>query len=100
MAAVLAIFCIFGLPIIAYIVVKTLAHNERMEMIRMGYYGGLPSVPAQAPADPFTPGVPRASASDQPSRSNVVLLPPLGNAAPDATLYPVRTVSGTKPRGT
>jgi len=36
-AAVLAIFCIFGLPIIAYIVVKVLAHQERLELIRRGY---------------------------------------------------------------
>jgi hypothetical protein len=36
-AAVLAIFCIFGLPIIAYIVVKVLAHQERIELIRRGY---------------------------------------------------------------
>jgi|GEM_PF-491680 len=36
-AAILAIFCIFGLPIIAYITVKVLAHQERIELIRRGY---------------------------------------------------------------
>jgi hypothetical protein len=80
MAPVLAIFCIFGLPIVAYIVVKTLAHNERMEMIRMGYYsGGYP--PAGAEAAVPSPGV-----------RNVVLLPPLQHASPGATITPVRTV--------
>jgi len=36
-AATLAIFCIFGLPIIAYITVKVLAHQERIELIRRGF---------------------------------------------------------------
>jgi hypothetical protein len=36
-APVLAIFCIFGLPIIAYIIIKILAHAERIELIRRGY---------------------------------------------------------------
>jgi hypothetical protein len=82
-APAIAIFCIFGLPIVAYIVVKTLAHNERMEMIRMGYYGGYPP---NAPA----PAAPAAT---------VVLRPPLRAAAPGATLVPVRPVSGTNRRG-
>jgi hypothetical protein len=35
--AIIAIFCIFGLPIIAYIIVKICAHAERIELIRRGY---------------------------------------------------------------
>jgi len=35
--AVLSIVCIFGLPVIAYIIVKVLAHQERIELIRRGY---------------------------------------------------------------
>jgi hypothetical protein len=34
---VLAVFCIFGLPIIAYITIKVLRHKERIELIRRGY---------------------------------------------------------------
>jgi hypothetical protein len=33
----LAIFCIFGLPIVAYIINKVLAHQERIELIRRGF---------------------------------------------------------------
>jgi len=36
-AATLAILCIFGLPVTAYIIVKVLAHKERIELIRRGY---------------------------------------------------------------
>jgi hypothetical protein len=32
----LAIFCIFGLPIIAWVIIRILAHAERVEMIRRG----------------------------------------------------------------
>jgi hypothetical protein len=85
MVGALAVFCIFGLPIVAYIVRRVLAHNERMEMIRMGYvYGGYPSAGTEAAAPTAT----RA----QPPGANVVLLPPLRNAAPGATISPVRTV--------
>ncbi len=34
--AALAVFCIFGLPIGAFIVLRVLAHRERIEMIRRG----------------------------------------------------------------
>jgi len=64
MVPVLAIFCIFGLPVVAYIINKMLAHNERMELIRMGYFSG----------------------GYQPA------LPPLRSAAPGATITPFRTV--------
>jgi hypothetical protein len=92
MVPIFAIFCVFGLPIIAYIVSKMLAHNERMEMIRMGYvYGGYPPAGAGAPAP--DPGAVRP----QPARSRsgsgtVVVLPPPRAAAPRATITPVRTV--------
>jgi hypothetical protein len=33
----LGILCIFGLPVTAYIIVKVLAHKERIELIRRGY---------------------------------------------------------------
>jgi hypothetical protein len=76
MVPVIAIFCIFGLPIVAYIVSKTLAHNERMELIRMQYfYAGYPP------------------AGTAPASAKVVLLPPLAAAAaPGATITPIRTV--------
>jgi hypothetical protein len=75
---VVAVVCIAGLPIVAYIVVKSLAHNERMEMIRMGYFsGGYPSA-QPAPA--------------RPSAANIIVLPPLRTAGPDATISPLRTV--------
>jgi len=68
----MAIFCICGLPIIAYIVSKMLAHNERMELIRMGYYsGGYPSAG-------MPPAVPNpAPGRSQPSSAKIVVLPPL-----------------------
>jgi hypothetical protein len=34
--AALAVFCIFGAPIAAFIVMRVLAHRERIEMIRRG----------------------------------------------------------------
>ena len=33
----LAIFCIFGMPVLAFIIVRSLQHKERIEMIRHGY---------------------------------------------------------------
>ncbi len=35
-AAVIAVFCIFGLPMVYAIVSRTLAHQERIEMLRRG----------------------------------------------------------------
>jgi hypothetical protein len=42
---VVGVFCIFGLPVIAFIVFRLLAHRERIEMIRSGLAPG--SVPRQ-----------------------------------------------------
>ncbi|MBV9647893.1 MAG: hypothetical protein JO043_10555 [Candidatus Eremiobacteraeota bacterium] len=36
LVALLAVFCIFGLPVFGWIAVRTLQHRERMEMIRHG----------------------------------------------------------------
>jgi hypothetical protein len=92
MAPVLAIFCVFGLPIVAYIVTKTLAHNERMEMIRMGYFSGGYPYAGTGPAVPNpVPARPDPSRS-RPGSAKIVVLPPLRSAAPGATITPVRTV--------
>jgi hypothetical protein len=83
MAGAFAVLCIFGLPVVAYIVVKTLAHQERMEMIRMGYYAGVTPQPPPAAAE---------QRRAQQASAKLVVLPPLGTQAPGATLSPLRTV--------
>jgi hypothetical protein len=100
MAGVLAVFCIFGLPIIAYIVVKAMAHHERMELIRMGYYAGAPRAPQpQLGACESQSFAPRAAYA-RPQPSNVISLPPPSGAPAGASSASIRTVSGTAPRGT
>jgi len=37
-----AIFCLFGLPVLAFIFFRVMAHRERMEMIRNGFAPGVP----------------------------------------------------------
>jgi len=37
-----AIFCLFGLPVLAFVFFRVLAHRERMEMIRSGFAPGAP----------------------------------------------------------
>ncbi|MGB8267804.1 MAG: hypothetical protein WCE44_15880 [Candidatus Velthaea sp.] len=59
MEGTLAILCIFGLPVIAFIIVRILKYNERMEMIRMGYSWGWPLDPQRGA--PVPPGPARAS---------------------------------------
>jgi len=83
MAGALAILCIFGLPVAAYIIVKLLAHQERMEMIRMGYYAGVTPQPPPAAAE--------QRRTQQPS-AKLIVLPPLGTPVPGATRSAVRTV--------
>lgn len=41
LVALLAVFCIFGAPILAFVIFRVLAHRERMEMIRHGMAPGL-----------------------------------------------------------
>ena len=53
MVPLLAIFCIFGLPVIAWVSFRVMAHRERMEMLRQGFVPGEGKVP-------WTPGAPAA----------------------------------------
>lgn len=41
--ALTAIFCLFGLPVLAFVMFRLLAHRERMEMIRHGVTPGTPA---------------------------------------------------------
>jgi hypothetical protein len=82
--AALAVFCIFGAPIAAFIVMRVLAHRERIEMIRRGMVppqtayrrGWRDTGPVNAgmgiPQPPPTPApvwVPGPSDTDGPDRS-------------------------------
>ncbi|MBD5654957.1 MAG: hypothetical protein IAI50_07215 [Candidatus Eremiobacteraeota bacterium] len=61
-----AIFCLFGLPVLAFISFRVLAHRERMEMIRNGV---VPSGPApkewRRAAQSATVRTPTSAAADQ-----------------------------------
>lgn len=37
---IVAVFCIFGLPVLAFVFFRVMAHRERMEMIRNGFAPG------------------------------------------------------------
>ncbi|GAC1543924.1 MAG: hypothetical protein NVS2B17_24360 [Candidatus Velthaea sp.] len=77
----LAVFCIFGAPVIAFVIMRVLAHRERIEMIRRGMVppnfgakawtninAGVPfeSAPQPGPAPRWSPG---PQDSDSPDRS-------------------------------
>ena len=71
--AIVAVFCIFGLPTLAFIIIRGLQHRERMEMIR---HGVLPQGRGwqPGPANMPQPGPVRASRScadddDDPQRT-------------------------------
>jgi hypothetical protein len=83
MAGAVAVLCIFGLPVAAYIIVKLLAHQERMEMIRMGYYARVLPQPPPAAAE---------QRRAQRAAVKLVVLPPRRTAASNATRSAVRTV--------
>jgi hypothetical protein len=65
--AAIAVTCIFGLPIMAWIVSRVLAHHERMEMLRRGFvpppnardmrramkYGWAPDATNQGPSNQY-----------------------------------------------
>jgi hypothetical protein len=57
---IFAIFCIFGLPVLAWMGTRAMAHKERMEMLRQGYapnnLGGKQHwTPAPGPSMPSMP---------------------------------------------
>lgn len=67
---VLAVFCIFGLPVIAFIINRAMHHRERIELIRRGFHPlhgpNWKDVPYMAPPPP-----PRVHAlhEDDPNRA-------------------------------
>lgn len=73
MVEVIAVFCVFGLPVIAFIISRVLKHQERIEMIRRGMMPSAPGDTAMwdsfarmnqsAPKAP--PSQPRTAASEQ-----------------------------------
>lgn len=74
--AALAVFCIFGAPIAAFIIMRVLAHRERIEMIRRGMmpppqsYGNSKAWRnANIPPQPAPAWVPGPSDGDSPDRS-------------------------------
>jgi hypothetical protein len=85
--AALAVFCIFGAPIAAFIIMRVLAHRERIEMIRRGMvpphmFGNNkawrnvnPSVGGQPPAGPAPVWVPVTDldAADRSLRKGILL---------------------------
>ncbi len=58
------IFCLFGLPVLAFVFFRVMAHRERMEMIRNGFAPGTPvpkvgrATAASVPADRLSYGSP------------------------------------------
>lgn len=60
------IFCLFGLPVLAFVMFRLLAHRERMEMIRNGLTPGTPAArewKAAATPQPVRPIAPDAALS-------------------------------------
>jgi len=50
---IVGVLCVFGLPVIGFVIFRLLAHRERMEMIRQGLIPGVPpGVPRGMPAAP------------------------------------------------
>jgi len=47
--AIFAIFCVFGLPVLAWMVTRMMAHRERMEMMRNGFLPGASDTPRWTP---------------------------------------------------
>jgi hypothetical protein len=88
--AAFAVFCIFGAPIAAFIVMRVLAHRERIEMIRRGMMPpgqmynnrdwrnanaagmGIPPQPAPAPPT-WVPGPSDRDAPDRSLRKGIML---------------------------
>ena len=70
-----AIFCIFGLPVFAWIFFRVMAHRERMEMLRQGFLPNQPEAKQRwAGAAPVTaPGRPVADSSWTPWDANRAL---------------------------
>lgn len=53
--AIFAIFCIFGLPVLAWIATRLMAHKERIEMLRQGYVPNTPNAKQWAAGPPMAP---------------------------------------------
>jgi hypothetical protein len=69
-----AIFCIFGLPVLAWVFFRVMAHRERMEMLRQGLLPNQPEMKQRwATATPVTPGRPVVDSSCAPFDANHAL---------------------------
>ncbi len=85
--AALAVFCIFGAPIAAFIIMRVLGHRERIEMIRRGMMpppqaysnskmwrnAGAPPPPPQQPPPVWVPGPNDADSPDRCLRKGIML---------------------------
>jgi hypothetical protein len=62
---IVAIFCIFGAPVLAFVVFRVLAHRERMEMIRHGVAPGSASRDWKTVRPVAAPPPPQAQTPDE-----------------------------------